>query len=206
MKKNNFQKNIIQITILFILFFLSTISVYGHPHILIKNKMDILINEKGVKGLNMEWEFDRMFSSSIINDYDMDEDGDFDTKETAKIKEEMFSNLKNHNYFLHIRTPQKEFEITEVKDFTATISTSAIVYNFFVPCPIEITEKSKEIALSVYDETFYVDVEYSDSPVNFIPEENSNFNITYSKEKNKDKSFYYGQFSPEEIIIKFKKL
>jgi hypothetical protein len=41
--------------------------------------------------------------------------------------------------------------------------------------------------------------------VEFTPEENNGFAITYSTVTNKNKPFYYGQFYPDEIIMKFSK-
>ncbi|MCK5099032.1 MAG: DUF1007 family protein, partial [Desulfobacteraceae bacterium] len=70
-------------------------TVHAHPHVFISQKIKIVFDEKGLAGFNMEWEFDDMFTSMIVGDYDVNKNQILEKNEVATIKEKAFSYLSS---------------------------------------------------------------------------------------------------------------
>ena len=153
-------------------------------------------------GLQVNWVFDEMFSSMIILDFDKNGNRRFEPSEIESVKEGAFENLREFDYFMHIKIDGKPFKVKYVKDFSAEITKGKMAYRFFVPCHVRAEESSKEIKLSIYDVTFYSSAFLEKNPVTY--ENQHAYEVEYTIEKNRDEAYYYGQVYPEEIILKFR--
>ena len=76
-----------------LLMFLLPLYLSAHPHIMLKTSLEFEYSASQCDGIWVEWEFDRFFSISIINDFDLDKNGQFDSSETREIEKNAFSNL-----------------------------------------------------------------------------------------------------------------
>ena len=133
----------------------------GHPHIFIDNKVTIVFDGKGLAGFNLDWVFDKVFSASIIHDYDLNGDGIFSKKEIEAIKKGAFSNLRYFNYFCLITINGSVFRVQYVTGFLAAISEKKVIYNFFVPCHVQGILEFKLVTAAVYDETYFTDIRFA---------------------------------------------
>ena len=79
------------------------------------------------------WEFDEMFGSYVIEEQDADRDGKLDRAEIASIQANAFSNLRDYDYFTHVRIDGKDMPLHEVTDFAARIENGVLVYEFTMP-------------------------------------------------------------------------
>ncbi len=182
-----------------------TKTLFAHPHIFIENHVVCHFDKNGFAGIELKWTFDNMFSSMIISDYDKNKDNAFNRSEIEKIKKEAFENLKDFKYFTSIKINNKPFIVNFVKNFTAEIENSLLVYKFFVPCHISASDTNKNILFSVYDESYYIDIALIETkPVSF--KGSSKFQRSYKIIENDD-CFDSNNvpLSPEEIMVTFKK-
>lgn len=178
--------------------------VFAHPHVFIDNTITIIFDKKGLAGVKAKWVFDEMFSSMIIHDYDGDKNGAFNAAEIEKIKNGAFSNLRNFHYFTHIKIEGKKFEVKFARDFSACLDNNRVIYTFFIPCHVSAVALYKEIKISIYDNSYYVDVALAGkNPVHV--EHASRIDFQHKIVDNTKKPYYYGQIFPQEIILKFRK-
>ena len=173
-----------------------------HPHVFIYNSINVVFDEKGLAGFRVKWVFDEMFSNMIINDFDKNRNRRFEPQELERIKNGTFSNLKNFDYFTHIKITGRIFKVKFVKDFSADIKDNALVYQFFIPCHVRAASSFKEIKISIYDITFYCSVFLTKDPVGF--ENDSPFEHRHQIGRNKKDTYYYEQVYPEEITLRFR--
>src|SRR5690554_2795646 len=102
---------------------------YAHPHIFIHTDIDIYYNATGIEKLHVQFHFDEIFSEDLMQNFDADKNKSFSTKEIAEIKSKAFSNLKNYNYFIHIRAGGKKITIEDVSNFSARIDDGIVIYS-----------------------------------------------------------------------------
>ncbi len=180
-------------------------SAASHPHVFIDNSVELVFNKEGFCGVRANWVFDEMFSNMIIADCDRNRDGSLNSAEIRAVEKGYFSNLKEYNYFFHIKINGEPFSVTRVSNFTAGIKEQKkIQYRFFVPCPVPATASELKITIAIYDDTYYSDVAlygHTCTPPQHTGQLDLNVNIV----RNTDKSFYYGQMHPTEIVVRFKK-
>lgn len=200
----NYKVSKIRIYALCILLFLMiSATVQGHPHVWIQSAVIFYFDNDGMSGFKQEWVLDEMFSRMIIHDYDSNQNGELEPEEVEKVFKGAFINLKNYNYFTHVKIDGSPFEVKFVKDFNAKIIEDSVVYHFFVPCHVKAVSSFKEIRIAVYDESFYTDISVLKDQI-FLKND-TDYECTYKIEKNKEEAYYYGQMCPEEIAVRFRK-
>lgn len=201
------------LVILGILFFCPGTGL-SHPHVFVDCTLTLVFDEKGFAGIKNRWVFDEMFSGMIFHDFDKDKDFSLNPQEVAAIKSGAFSNLKQFNYFNHIKIDDQTFAVQFVKDFDAEIEvfksfTGAVaernlVYSFFVPCHVSAHSDSKQIRIAVFDEEYYTDIALAPGEI-AIEGSGDLFIVQYSKVPARDLTYYYGQIVPEAVSLKYKK-
>lgn len=191
------------VILLIVSVFLIGESLAAHPHVFIDNSATILFDKLGFAGVEAEWIFDEMFSGTIIQDFDENKDGEFSGVEIKEIEEGAFSNLKNFDYFTHMRVNGENFKVEQVENFTARIAEANVIYNFLIQCPVKSEDFYKEVEIAFYDKTYFVQMLLkSEEPVAF--RDTSNIDFTYEIFNDEKNSYYYGQIFPETILLKFR--
>ncbi len=143
-----------------LIMFLLPLYLFAHPHIMLKTSLEIEYSNSGCDGIWVEWEFDRFFSISIINDFDLDKNGSFNSNEVKEIEENAFSNLKNYGYFIYLRSDEERYNPGEISSFSARYSGEKLYYRFFIP----LKDKSfDDFYISVFDPTYYCAVDYMEN-------------------------------------------
>jgi len=160
-------------------------------------------DNNGMAGFKEEWVFDEMFSNMIIHDYDKNQNGRFEPSEVKEIYKGAFSNLKNFEYFTHVKINGKPFKVKFVKDFKAKIVKNFVIYHFFVPCHIKSLSSFQEIRIGIYDESFYASITLLKDQIFF--QNDFEYEHHHKVELNREEPYYYGQVYPEEIVLKFRK-
>lgn len=190
----------------FILLFVfrSVTSLHAHPHVFIDTTVTAVFDDAGITGFQIQWLFDEMFSSMIMNDFDENNDVRFSSHEIENIEENAFSNLKNFHYFSYIKADGKEYPIDKVVDFSASLINERLIYSFFIPCRIGAQNSETVVTLSVYDETYYCDVAFDkETPILF--KNADSFVYHYEIVEDSKNPYYYGQVFPQEIVLRFRK-
>jgi len=175
----------------------------AHPHLFIESSLIIHFDEKGLAGIEETWVFDEMFSASVIDDQDKNQDGKFDEAETAVIKEEAFDNLKDFDYFTYIRINGEPFAPEYVKGFKPSIEKDKLVYNFYVPCHVSASVANKKIEVSIFDTSYFTAVTMLDEKPALQGTPDA-FEVSTLMYRNKDFVFLGRDGFPETLTIKLR--
>lgn len=203
----NFQKNIFSrfsTLLIFILIpvLLSPCVSFSHPHVFVVTRLVAVFDGKGLAGIRVRWNFDEMFSSMIAGDYDQNQNGILEEAEISKIREEAFSYLANYDYFCFAKIDGKAFKVKYTKDFKAVLNDGKLSYEFFIPCHVAASKKSKTFTMAVYDPTYYSAVFFAENqPVS--TEGGTDFEISTLLDENKEESYYYDMLHPWELKLRF---
>jgi len=155
-----------KIFILLLLFILPIPGVFAHPHIYIDLIIEIDIDEQGITGFWENWTIVREFGENIIIDYDKDNNGIFDEKETKTVRAELFDNIINYHYYTYLDIADTVYIPSEIKNFSVHKVAENTVFRFFIPCRIFSGEAGRTFKLSIIDWTKYVSfgLRYIDDP------------------------------------------
>jgi ABC-type uncharacterized transport system substrate-binding protein len=179
-------------------------TLLAHPHVFIDYTTDFIFDEKGLIGIEVEWYFDEMYSSMLLQDYDANKDRLFSNEEIVITERDAFSNLKNYNYFIYITKDDEMYKVNTVKDFSAEVREDKVVYKFFVPYAVLVRASYQDIVICMYDETYYVDLwPLNDDPARFTNAEHIEYK--YKVFEDEKQSQGYGQIYPYSIRLTFRK-
>lgn len=175
---------------------LSTGSTAAHPHVWIDSEATMEFKDGKLTAVHMRWSFDDLFSSFVLGEFDRNKDKKLDKAESAEVQKNAFSNLKNFNYFTHLRIGGEKVKITAVRNFKPSVEDGKVVYRFTVDLPQPVDPNAKVVGLSVYDDTFYVDVAFAKTnPVRFKGKAPNA--CTYKVTRDKKNPIYFGAVLPQ---------
>ena len=176
-----------KLLIMTLFLYLSCLALAAHPHMLLIARLDFDFEAERCRGVWMDWEFDTMFSASIIESYDWDYSGSFDSEENQAIHDYAFSNLENYGYFISIREGDDRRNPSSVQEFTARVNNGKLFYRFFVS--LGDWGLGKEFSVSVFDPTYFCAVQYQEPPI--LVQQVSGVSPEYRLEENKEYPIYY---------------
>ncbi len=190
---------------LVLLGFIATVSDgWSHPHVWIDTVATFVFDRGKVVAVRLEWTFDDFFSDFLLSKYDTNKDRRFDEKEVKQIQEQAFSSLKDLNYFTHIYIANKKLALREVSDFSADYHQGKAVYRFTIPLPSPVDPMTVPVDLSVYDESFYVDVRFDQAePIRFHGTAGSP--CRYWMHEDKNNPIYFGMVNPQRVQLQCKR-
>lgn len=191
--------------------------VYAHPHMFIDTRLEVRLDGNcpdgnRLDGLEITWYFDPMFTASIVNDFDEDGNNFFSEHEIDSIYENAFSNLADFDYFTFVNTNSTTLSPCTVEEFTVYMEGQTLVYRFFAPFDIPISDVS--FAVAIYDDTYYCDILYhEDSPITLTGpgSENATFQIVQNRDIQiqyggsvsvyREGSNYTGLAYPQQVVV-----
>lgn len=174
--------------------------VEAHPHVWIDAVVTFVFEDGQLVGLRHHWRFDEFFGSFVIEEHDVNGDGAFDATEVSALRDAAFANLREYDYFTHLRLDGDKLPLHEVSSFTARIEDEILVYEFTMPLPEPVDPGKSAIAASVYDVEYYVEVLLDQyDPVRFegIP----SGGCTYEIREDAENPIYYGMVYPLAITL-----
>ncbi len=193
-----------RLLIFFLCFFFIAASAVAHPHIFLKNKIQIVFDQEGISGFKSFWYADDFSTAGLTDGYDENENEKLDDFEIKMFEDDSVSNLKKFNYFTYIKINGKAFEVKSVKDFNAKLINGKIVYSFFIPKRIKVIPQNTEVTISQYDSSYFSFISFSDvKPVTII--NGGKFKPDFKIEENKNESYYLDMVHPIALILRFKK-
>ncbi len=192
---------IIIMSITFLSLFCKT--VQSHPHVFIVQYIKISFDDKGLEGFNIQWYFDDMYTSMIVNDYDKNQNKILEKNEVAVIKKEAFSYLSNYNYFIFIKIDNKPFAVKFIKNFSAKLQKGKLIYEFFVPCHVSAIKSAKHIVVATYDPTYYSAVFFAKNSIELLNNANA-FEIKTVIKEDKSTLIYFDMINPMALFLDFR--
>jgi ABC-type uncharacterized transport system substrate-binding protein len=121
----------------------------AHPHVWIDTVATFVFDRDKVVSIKLEWTFDEFFSESLLYGIHPKKKGTLDAREIKELYEKDFANLKNYDYFIHLRLGGKKLPVREVSDFSAAVLNGRVVYRFTVRLPSPVDPVATAVALSV---------------------------------------------------------
>lgn len=190
----------------------------AHPHMSIGSRLTFEYEGKVCKGFWVDWIFDDFFSAAIIEDYDTDKNGIFDTAETKEIYNTAFINLKKFGFFVLIREGDRRYSPDTVSDFSAARKGPELSYRFFVA--LATPPKDGEICVAIFDTTYFCATGFVDNPVRVLQKKgpapkyeiaaNKKFPVYYNPYGKADDNRVYTKWEedletayPEEVRVYF---
>lgn len=139
---------------------LASASAQAHPHVWVTGAAALQFENSEITRVGMRWQFDAFFSQVLGADFDTNADGSFDETETAAMKKQVFTSLKDFGYFTHLRTETSRVEnpFERVDNFSVSEDAGELIFAFELVLADPINALSETVGLSVYDPTIYVDL------------------------------------------------
>jgi ABC-type uncharacterized transport system substrate-binding protein len=135
----------------------------AHPHAWINVKTTVILShESTVRAIREEWSFDRTYTKDLLRD----------TKGTLKplkeFTETAMHNLGRYGYFMEVHAGGARLAFGQAVDAESQLSNGSLVMRFTVPLVDSADIAESEIALSVYDPTYYIEFAHvKDHPISF---------------------------------------
>jgi len=179
----------------------AAVPVGAHPHVWIEAQATLAFKQGKVAAVRMRWALDEFFSSALIRQFDKDKDKRFNASEVAEVQKNAFSNLKKHSYFTYLRVAGKTVKVSEVTDFKASIEKGRLIYHFTVPLVTPVDPVKTGFGLTLYDKTFYVDVQLQkETPLRLVGEGSAG--CTHTVAKDKKNPIYFGMVFPRVATLR----
>jgi ABC-type uncharacterized transport system substrate-binding protein len=182
--------------------------LWAHPHVFMDTVVDVVGSGRRLEGVRIQWTFDKIFTATVLLDFDRNKDGALSPAEVTGVEQGAFSNLRNYHYFTFIITKDDRHEPVDVEQFNATVVDGRLRYTFFVPFRKQLASGWNELRVAVYDNTYFCAIDYNDAaPVRMeVP---GGWNTSHVVRKTRDVTIDYqandtsaASTVPDEILIR----
>ena len=173
----------------------------AHPHVWIDTAATFVFEQGKVISLRFEWTFDEIFSDTLLHEVNATKrSGRLDERQIKHLYEKDFANLKTEQYFIYLYVGGRRLPIREVSDFSAANRNGRVVYRFTVRLPASVDPVATLVALSVYDETYFVEVAFDETtPVLFVGGPNPP--CRYDVVEDRQHPIYFGMVFPQQLRL-----
>ena len=181
---------------------LGVIPAAAHPHVWVTGKASFKIEDAKLTRIGMRWQFDAFFSQVLGADFDINSDGIFDSEETQAMKDQVFTSLKDFDYFTHLRIKSSATEQTfsEVDNFSISDDRGEMVFTFELVLNDPIDPTKETVGLSLYDPSIYVDLILDgEEPVNLAGAEDLGCDLEYRQGNEVNSQSYF--ITPQEVWL-----
>jgi len=130
----------------------------AHPHMSLESRAEFEYSGATCTGFWLDWTFDPYFSAAIIQEHDLNGDGNFDAAEAATVQERAFSNLRKYGYFVYLRSGNNRGQPQEVRRFSPEIRGDLLAYRFYIDLAGQ--GYGRDFNVAIFDPTYYCAVAY----------------------------------------------
>jgi ABC-type uncharacterized transport system substrate-binding protein len=128
----------------------------AHPHVWITSTSELIYAPDGaITGVRHAWTFDDMFTSYVLQGIESKTKDVYTHEELAPLAQTNVESLKEFGFFTFARADGKKQRFLEPVDYFMEYKDGALTLHFTLPLKTPV--KSRELALEVYDPTFFVD-------------------------------------------------
>jgi ABC-type uncharacterized transport system substrate-binding protein len=140
----------------------------AHPHVWITSTSELIYASDGaITGVRHAWTFDDMFTSYVLQGIESKTKGAYSHEELAPLAQTNVESLKEFGFFTFARADGKKQKFQEPVDYFMEYKDGALTLHFTLP--LNAPAKSKELALEVFDPTFFVDFKLAEKdPVRLV--------------------------------------
>jgi len=144
--------------------FLAADAASAHPHVWITMKTEVIYAPDGaVKGVRHAWEFDDMFSAFATQGIKSRKRGEFTREELMPLAQTNVESLKEFDYFTFAKVNGKKSGLAEPTDYYLDYNSKKTVLTLHFTLPFKVPVKAKDVEVSVYDPSFFVDFGFAEN-------------------------------------------
>jgi ABC-type uncharacterized transport system substrate-binding protein len=131
-------------------------TAHAHPHVWVTAASELIYAADGsISGVRHAWTFDDMFSTYALQGMESKTKGVFTREELAPLAQTNVESLKEFGFFTFAKADGKKEKFLEPVDYFLEQKDGALVLHFTLP--FKTPFKTKQLALEVYDPSFFVD-------------------------------------------------
>jgi ABC-type uncharacterized transport system substrate-binding protein len=173
----------------------------AHPHVWIDTVATFVFTQGKVSSLRLTWTFDEDFSETLLhNVHAARRPGRLDAQQVKHLYEKDFANLQSDQYFVRLYVGGGRVPVREVSDFSASYRDRRVIYEFTVRLPAPVDPVATAVALSVYDATYFVEVDFDETtPVLFV--DGPDPPCRYSVVEDRQHPIYFGMVFPQQLRL-----
>jgi ABC-type uncharacterized transport system substrate-binding protein len=146
----------------------ATAAAQAHPHVWVTAQSELIYAADGaITGVRHSWTFDEMFSTYALQGIETKQKGVYSREELAPLAQTNVESLKEYAFFTFAKGDGKKQRFQEPIDYYLEYKDTALVLHFTLP--FKTPFKSRELALEVFDPSFFVDFSLAkDSPIKLV--------------------------------------
>jgi ABC-type uncharacterized transport system substrate-binding protein len=132
----------------------------SHPHVFAEAKMTLVLTPGGtVAKIQHHWVFDDLFSSTVIVEFDKNEDLKLDAEELKEVQSTIVDSIGEYNYFQTISSNGAAIKMARPPSLTASMDGTTLVIAFD-SAPVKILPLHGKVSFGIFDPTFYTAIDF----------------------------------------------
>jgi ABC-type uncharacterized transport system substrate-binding protein len=135
---------------------------FAHPHVFITMVSELVYDADGsIKAIKHAWTFDDMFSVFATQGIEAKKKGEFTREELMPLAKTNVESLKDFDYFTLGKANEKKVDFADpTPDYYVEFKNDLLTLYFTLPLKSPV--KAKELAIEVYDPSYFVDFSFAD--------------------------------------------
>ncbi|WP_246727825.1 DUF1007 family protein [Chelativorans sp. Marseille-P2723] len=140
----------------------SCFAAAAHPHVFAEARLDVAVGQNGqVEALRHVWRFDDLFSSTVLLEFDRNQNLELDANELQEVADIVFGSLAEFDYFQIVTVDGRDVEMQPPSPFIADFVDSQLII-LFESRPVKPLELKGLVGFGVYDPTFYTAIDFAE--------------------------------------------
>jgi ABC-type uncharacterized transport system substrate-binding protein len=137
-------------------------AAFAHPHVFITMVSELVYDTDGsIKAIKHAWTFDDMFSVFATQGIEAKKKGEFTREELMPLAKTNVESLKDFDYFTLGKANEKKVDFADPPaDYYVEFKNDLLTLYFTLPLKSPV--KAKELAIEVYDPSYFVDFSFAD--------------------------------------------
>jgi ABC-type uncharacterized transport system substrate-binding protein len=136
-------------------------SAQAHPHVWITASSELIYAPDGsITGVRHAWAFDDMFSTYALQGIETKTKGVYSREELGPLAQTNVESLKEFGFFTFAKADGNKAKFLEPIDYFLEYKDAALTLHFTLPLKTPV--KSKELALEVFDPSYFIDFTFGD--------------------------------------------
>lgn len=133
---------------------------FAHPHVFAEARLDVVVSgDRTVDKLQHLWRFDDVFSSTVLLEFDANQDLKLDETELAEVSNVVYDSLSEYNYFQIVTADGKDVAMTPPEKLVADFVDNQLII-LFEAHPAAALPLAGTVGFGIYDPTFYTAIEF----------------------------------------------
>lgn len=133
---------------------------FAHPHVFAEARLDVMVNgNREVEALRHVWRFDDLFSSTVLLEFDRNQDLTLDAEELQEVADVVHESLAEFNYFQVVTANGRDVGMQPPERLMADFVDGQLIILFESrsagPMPLQ-----GRVEFGVYDPTFYTAIDF----------------------------------------------